>query len=326
MIKVDLITGFLGAGKTTFLKKYARYLMTQGVKVGVIENDFGAVNVDMMLLDELRGELCEIEMVSGGCDGCTYRRRLKTKLIAMGMQGYQRVIIEPSGIFETEEFFDILHEEPLERWYEIGNVFAILDAGQGQELSEEAQYLLASQTANAGKVILSRSQEVTEEQKQYTIQMLNDALEHFKCERRFDKDIEYGNWETFGERDYERLLNAGYQVWDYEKLWFENKEVFDSLYFLEHGLTLEEVKNKINKIFLDKTCGNVFRIKGFLPDTSGEWLEINATSSEILSKGLVLKKIKRGQEVIIVIGEGLNKDKIAKILKVSQNQIEKRNI
>ena len=64
MVKIDLITGFLGAGKTTFLKKYAAWLMKQGLRIGILENDFGAVNVDMMLLRELEGENCELEMVS----------------------------------------------------------------------------------------------------------------------------------------------------------------------------------------------------------------------------------------------------------------------
>ena len=64
MIKVDLITGFLGSGKTTFLKKYAKYFMDQGMRIGILENDYGAVNVDMLLLNELRGENCELEMVA----------------------------------------------------------------------------------------------------------------------------------------------------------------------------------------------------------------------------------------------------------------------
>ena len=41
MIKIDLITGFLGAGKTTFIKKYASYLMKQGRKIGILENECG---------------------------------------------------------------------------------------------------------------------------------------------------------------------------------------------------------------------------------------------------------------------------------------------
>lgn len=49
MTKVDLITGFLGSGKTTFLNLYAGWLLDQGQKIGIIENDFGAVNVDMQI-------------------------------------------------------------------------------------------------------------------------------------------------------------------------------------------------------------------------------------------------------------------------------------
>lgn len=56
MIKIDLITGFLGSGKTTFIKKYASYLLKKGMNIGILENDFGAVNVDMMLLQDLMGD------------------------------------------------------------------------------------------------------------------------------------------------------------------------------------------------------------------------------------------------------------------------------
>ena len=128
MVKIDLITGFLGAGKTTFIRNYAEYLMRKGENIGILENDFGAVNVDMMLLQDLEGEHCELEMVSGGCDKDCHRRRFKTKLIAMGMCGYDRVLVEPSGVFDVDEFFDALREEPLDRWYRVENVIAIVDA------------------------------------------------------------------------------------------------------------------------------------------------------------------------------------------------------
>ena len=50
MVQVDLITGFLGAGKPTFLRRYAAYLVAQGHNDCILENDFGAVNVDAMLV------------------------------------------------------------------------------------------------------------------------------------------------------------------------------------------------------------------------------------------------------------------------------------
>ena len=107
MIKVDLITGFLGSGKTTFIKKYVRYLLDKGEKIGIIENDYGAINVDMMLLHEEFGDECGMEMVVAADPDC-HRRRFKTKLIAMGMDGindgkYDRVIVEPSGIYDVDD-------------------------------------------------------------------------------------------------------------------------------------------------------------------------------------------------------------------------------
>ena len=115
MIQIDLITGFLGSGKTTFIRKYARYLIDQGLNIGILENDFGAVNVDAMLLQDILGDNCTLEMVAGGCDADCHRRRFKTKLIAMGMCGYDRVLVEPSGIFDMDEFFDGTRLEMLSR-------------------------------------------------------------------------------------------------------------------------------------------------------------------------------------------------------------------
>lgn len=120
MVTIDLITGFLGSGKTSFLKAYARYFMNKGMRVGILENDFGAINVDMLMLNELRGDQCELEMIAGGCDAQSHRRRFRTKLISMSMSGYDRVLVEPSGIFDVDEFFDVLRDEPLDQLAQSG--------------------------------------------------------------------------------------------------------------------------------------------------------------------------------------------------------------
>ena len=164
MIKVDLITGFLGAGKTTFLLRYAKYLMAQGMKIGILVYDHGAVNVDLPLLKELRGEQCELEMLAGGCDPDCHRRRFRSKLIAMGMSGYDRVIIEPSGVFDMDEYYDTLNEQPLDRWYEAGSVIAVVDAKLSADATKEEDFFLASQAASAGCVLLSRVQFATDEE------------------------------------------------------------------------------------------------------------------------------------------------------------------
>lgn len=309
MVKVDLITGFLGAGKTTFIKKYARYLMDQGMNIGILENDLGAINVDMMLLHDLEGEQCELEMVSGGCDRDCYKRRFKTKLIAMGMCGYDRVLIEPSGIFDVDDFFDTLYEEPLDRWYQIGNVITVVDAALQTDLSKEADYVLASEAADAGCVLLSRSQEVAEEEIQNTIGHLNRALKDIQCKRVLKDEIFVKNWEEFTDEDFQRILNSGYVVESYRKMSLEDSDIFDSLNFMNHGLSESEMQHTAEQILKDPACGTVLRIKGFCQKEDKTWVELNATHHETL-----LRKTEAGQEVLIVIGQKLNEERIRQYL------------
>lgn len=309
MVKVDLITGFLGAGKTTFIRKYARYLMDQGMNIGILENDLGAINVDMMLLHDLEGEQCELEMVSGGCDRDCYKRRFKTKLIAMGMCGYDRVLIEPSGVFDVDDFFDTLYEEPLDRWYKIGNVITVVDAALQTNLSREADYVLASEAADAGCVLLSRSQEVTEEQIQDTIRHLNRALKDIQCKRVLKDEIFVKNWEEFTDEDFQRILTSGYVAESYQKMSLEDSDIFDSLNFMNHGLSESEMQHTAEQILKNPACGTVLRIKGFCQKEDKTWVELNATHHETL-----LRKTEAGQEVLIVIGQKLNEERIRQYL------------
>ena len=337
MVKVDLITGFLGSGKTTFIRKYAQYLMDTGNNIGILENDYGAVNVDMMLLQDLMGDNCELEMISGGCDKDCHRRRFKTKLIAMGMCGYDRVIVEPSGIFDVDEFFDILHEEPLNRWYKIGNVIAIVDSKLESDLSDEADFILASEVADAGCIVMSKSQDATPEEIQGTIEHVNCVLEKVHCSRRFGKDFDgsveagvtnnviHKNWDEMSKEDFDRIASCGYEMASYRKPEFEAEDAFTSLYFMNVKMAEKELREAAEKILSDPACGHVFRMKGFMRVDDGEisekadqtqengqhWIELNATKNEI-----TIRPLHVGQEVLIVIGEGLQEDKIKSYLKI----------
>ena len=73
------------------------------------------------------------------------------------------------------------------------------------------------------------------------------------------------------------------------------------------NIQMDEAKlcDTVEKILQDETCGMVFRIKGFLKKEDGSFLELNATK-----EGIRVQPIAQGQEVFIVIGEGLNKERI----------------
>ena len=326
MTKIDLITGFLGSGKTTFLRHYARYLIDRGMNIAILENDFGAINVDRMLLSDLEGESCDVEMVLGDKDYETHQRRFKTKLITLGMLGYDRVLVEPSGIYDVDEFFDTLQEEPLNRWYQIGSVISILDAHLPENTDEETDYLLVSQLANAGKVVLSKSQEVDEKSFFRTVDHINRALEHFHCDRRLTLgEIETKPWDQLTDVDLEGICRAGYQRADHLKLPISRDDQYDQLFYMNVEATREELAEDLRQIFADSACGHVIRVKGYLnlrADGRGRgetnhaeedvkragqagWLKVNATAD-----GIELSDSAQGQEVLIVIGEGLDQNRI----------------
>lgn len=308
MIKVDLITGFLGSGKTTFLKKYARYFMSQGKRVGILENDYGAVNVDMLLLNELRGENCELEMVAGGCDADCHRRRFKTKLIAMAMSGYDRVIIEPSGIFDVDEFFDVIREEPLDRWYATGNVITIVDARLEDNLSEDSDFFLASQIANAGSIVLSRTQLTDQAHIDATISHLKKASELANLKIDVDSLLFTKSWDDLTDADFEKLTNCSYASRSYIKKITTDDSGYKTVYFLELPLSKDNLESKISTLMTDSTFGDVLRAKGFLKEQDS-WYQFNATRNEF-----ELTEMPVGQEVFIVIGENLSEAKIKEFM------------
>ena len=332
MIKIDLITGFLGSGKTTFLIDYAKFLVGCGEKVAVVVNDHGAINVDRLLLDEALADICHLEMVIGGDSDCR-RRRLKTKLIAMGMQGYDRVLLEPSGVFDVDEFFDMLFEEPLERWYEIGNVLAIVEAGLSRDLSASGRYLLTSQVAKAGKVILSKGEEVSEEEKASLIAYINESLQLFRSTSVLSEKRIY-NWKLgeVSEEDYRMLSKSGYRSGEMIHLPLDEEEAFDSLFYFHVRLkdvdsnkpkvvaVKESLDETIRSLFEDPDVGNIIRIKGFIkinPDSEvSGWLEVNATKTEVL-----IRPIPVGQELFIVIGENLDKERIGSYWGSYRNEV-----
>ena len=284
-IQIDLITGFLGSGKTTFLRRYADHLLRQGLRVGILENDYGAVNVDVMLLQELEGDNCGVEAVAGGCCEDCHRRRFKTKLIALAMSGYDRVLIEPSGIFDVDEFFDALHEPPLDL------------------------YLLASQAASAGKIVLSKVQSASKEQLAAIPARLNAAAALYGCQRRFDGDILSKPWDELTDDDFSDIMHSGWHSAAMVKRLTGSDGAYQSVYFLNSGLDTAAIRERVPELFTDKTCGSVFRVKGFFFDDG--WQELNATAREML-----LRPIPQGQDVLIVIGEDLNEAAIKNILQL----------
>ena len=299
MIKIDLVTGFLGSGKTTFIKKYAKHFLDKALKIGILENDYGAINIDLMLLGDIMGDNCELEMIIGGGDLETHKRRFRTKLIAMAMSGYDRIIVEPSGIFEPEEFFDLLYEEPLDKWYEIGSVITIVDVSFAADISDASEYLLATQLACAGALILSKKENYKFVDEEGTISYLNSLLERIKCNRRLKVADIIPSEGKFENCDFEKISNLGYVLSDYEKKFYEIEE-FNTVFIMNKRLNREELEEKAKRLFQNPDkYGDIIRIKGFTREDEGySFINMTKNNTEI-------SRIERGQDIFIVIGRHL---------------------
>ena len=150
-------------------------------------------------------------------------------------------------------------------------------------------------------VVLSRSQLATPAEMDSTVNYLNHALEQNGCARRFGADVLRKNWENLTPQDLAAVAACGSKQASYEKMHFDQHDVFSSLYFIDRHLPLPRLKEVVNELFADASCGRIMRIKGFTSDGNG-WLELNASRD-----AMTLKPIAKAQEVIIVIGEQLNR-------------------
>ena len=138
-----------------------------------------------------------------------------------------------------------------------------------------------------------------------TKEHLNRALGQIQCRRRLDSEILTGNWDDLTDTDLEKILDCGYVAEDYVKESYAEGGGFDSLFFMNVHKSEEELHETADRILKYPSCGDVFRVKGFLRKEDGQWLELNATRHEIC-----IQPAKLGQEIMIVIGEKLNKEVI----------------
>jgi G3E family GTPase len=304
----------LGSGKTTFIKEYVKYLTKKGKKAGIIENDFGAISVDSMILNNELPEDTPVEMVVASDMDC-YLRRFKTKLISFGMLGLDRVIVEPSGIFDADEFFDIINDEPLERWYEIGSVISVVDASIDKNLSDDSKYLFLSQIANAGIILINKLEKDNKNVKSDLVSCINEIMKENNCSRRLTiEDTVSYDFFNYTDADFKRIMEAGYVSADFGKRRVLVKNLYKTIFFYNAIIKKDDIKTFIDEIFDTEKDEEVYRIKGFVPEKDDEekisWIEINATRE--------IKNIKyndQGQEVILIIGENPDEVRIQSIVK-----------
>ena len=153
MTRVDIISGFLGAGKTTLIKKLLQDALA-GTRVVLIENEFGEIGIDGGFLKESG---IEIREMNSGCICCSLVGDFATSLKeVMAQYAPDRIIIEPSGVGKLSEVMQAVRGAAEGTDMQLGSAVTVVDASKAKMYIKNFGEFFTDQIASAATVVLTR--------------------------------------------------------------------------------------------------------------------------------------------------------------------------
>ncbi len=172
MTKIDIVSGFLGAGKTTLIKKLLAEAFP-GEKLVLIENEFGEISIDGGFLKESGVQISEM---SAGCICCSLVGDFHKALKDVQAQFHpDRILIEPSGVGKLSDVIVAVQNTADETDdMKLNSFVTVADATKVKVYMKNFGEFYNNQIESAGTVILSRTQKLTEEKLQAAVAMLRE--------------------------------------------------------------------------------------------------------------------------------------------------------
>ena len=201
MTKVDIISGFLGAGKTTFIKKLIEEVFP-GEKLVLIENEFGEIGIDGGFLKDAGVEITEM---NSGCICCTLVGDF-SKALQKVLTEYQpdRVIIEPSGVGKLSDVVKAIEGVKEEADIEIDGRITVVDGKKAKIYMKNFGEFFENQVEHASTIVISRTQMMKDEKIEECVHILR--------EKNPDAAIISTPWEELGKESVQRALEHGAEI------------------------------------------------------------------------------------------------------------------
>ena len=160
MTKIDVFSGFLGAGKTTLIKKLLKEAL-DGSKTVLIENEFGEIGIDGGFLKEAG---IEIKEMNSGCICCSLVGDFGSSLKEV-IETYapERILIEPSGVGKLSDVLKAVENVAANLNVKVNSAVAVVDASKAKMYIKNFGEFFINQIAFAGTIILSRTDKVSAE-------------------------------------------------------------------------------------------------------------------------------------------------------------------
>jgi len=171
MTKIDIISGFLGAGKTTFIKKLLEEAIA-GEQVVLIENEFGEIGIDGGFLKDSG---IEIREMNSGCICCSLVGDFGTSLAEVLTKYHpDRVIIEPSGVGKLSDVMKAVRDVAAEIEVTLNSAVTIVDAAKCKMYMKNFGEFFNNQIENAGTIVMSRTDVVAADKVQKAVELLRE--------------------------------------------------------------------------------------------------------------------------------------------------------
>ena len=174
MTKIDIVSGFLGAGKTTLIKKLLKEALAD-TKVVLIENEFGEIGIDGGFLKEAG---IEIKEMNSGCICCSLVGDFGTSLKEV-LKTYtpERILIEPSGVGKLSDVMKAVSDVIDEQEVVLNSAVAVVDASKCKMYMKNFGEFFINQIAHAGTIILSRTGNIKEDKLNKCIELIREHNE-----------------------------------------------------------------------------------------------------------------------------------------------------
>ena len=171
MTKIDVFSGFLGAGKTTLIKKLLKEAL-DGSKTVLIENEFGEIGIDGGFLKEAG---IEIKEMNSGCICCSLVGDFGTSLKEV-LKTYspERILIEPSGVGKLSDVMKAVQNVIDEKEVMLNSAVAVVDASKCKMYLKNFGEFFVNQIEYAGTIILSRTGNISEEKLNQAIALIRE--------------------------------------------------------------------------------------------------------------------------------------------------------
>ena len=175
MTKIDIISGFLGAGKTTLIKKLLKEALN-GTKVVLIENEFGEIGLDGGFLKESGIEITEM---NSGCICCSLVGDFETSLKeVMDTYSPERILIEPSGVGKLSDVMRAIQNiADTDDNMELNSAVTVVDVSKAKVYIKNFGEFFINQIENAGTVILSRTDKADQKKIEEAVKLIRSHNE-----------------------------------------------------------------------------------------------------------------------------------------------------